>query len=438
MKIVFFPSDSGGGFGHISRCICLAQEAKQKGHEAVFILSDAKFYSKLKSQFTTFLINQKLLVQTIKEKFLQKNRKISNPSTPLFTEFSGLDYQVLRDGLCSLKIINNRLKQYETIIKKIKPDILIADTHMLAGLVGKKLDLPVVQIVRYASHPETKGIIWWKTPYPECIAPKTAALFNPLLTKLNMSQISKAEELLKGDLYIVPSIPEIEPIMDKKNLKYVGSLIFKREAEKNKDCLSFAERKRHLIYITIGGGAGLVGSRNFFLTVIEALRNLDVNVIVSTAGKFIVSELPDIPDNIKFFDWVPAQEIISKADLVIFHGGYGTMMETVSCGKPMIVVPFHSEQEGNGRRLEQLGCAVVLKLSKEEFKKIDCKWTYGEYAFSVQNRYDLNASELSVSVQKILIEEKYKKNAEVLKNKISQYAQAKEALSLIEDFFYLR
>ncbi|MFH2138165.1 MAG: nucleotide disphospho-sugar-binding domain-containing protein [Candidatus Omnitrophota bacterium] len=435
MKIVFFPSDSGGGFGHISRCICLAQEARNKGHEPVFILSDKKFFPKLKSQFTTFLIDQKPLVQSIKEKFLQKKPKINNPATSLFTEFSGLDYQVLRDGLGSLRIVNYRLKQYEAVIRKIKPDILIADTHMLAGLVGKKLDLPVVQVVRYASHPETKGIIWWKTADYECSAPNTAALFNPLLTKLNMPQIIKAEELLKGDLYIVPSIPEIEPIMDQKNLKYVGPLIFKREKEKNKGWGSFVKGNKPLIYITIGGGAGLVGSRNFFLTVIEALRNLDVNVIVSTAGKFTLSELTDIPDNVRFFDWVPAQEIIPQADLVIFHGGYGTMMEAVSCGKPMIIIPFHSEQEGNGRRLEQLGCAIVLKLSKEDFKIINCKWSYGKYAFLVQNHYDLDPSDLSAAVKKILIEEKYKKNSEILKNKISQYAQAKEALSLIEGFF---
>lgn len=43
----------------------------------------------------------------------------------------------------------------------------------------------------------------------------------------------------------------------------------------------------------------------------------------------------------------------------------------------MIIVHFHSEQEGNGRRLEQLGYAKVLKLGKAPFEMITGTENYG-------------------------------------------------------------
>jgi UDP:flavonoid glycosyltransferase YjiC (YdhE family) len=118
--------------------------------------------------------------------------------------------------------------------------------------------------------------------------------------------------------------------------------------------------------------------------------------------------------------------------LVIFHGGYGTMMESIACGKPTITIPFHSEQEGNGRRLGQLGCGLVVKLSKENYKRIEGKWKYGSYSFLVQYRYDLTAEELIREVNKILFNAEYLNKAQTIQSKVKDYHGPKKTMELIE------
>jgi len=110
-------------------------------------------------------------------------------------------------------------------------------------------------------------------------------------------------------------------------------------------------------------------------------------------------------------------------------------MESIACGKPTITIPFQSEQEGNGRRLEQLGCGLVVKLSKERFKCIEDKWRYGTYTFLVQNRYDLTAEKLIREVNKILANPEYLLRAQSLKEKVKEYRGPEKAIELIEKYW---
>jgi hypothetical protein len=71
------------------------------------------------------------------------------------------------------------------------------------------------------------------------------------------------------------------------------------------------------------------------------------------------------------FSWLPGAAMVARADVVLFHGGYGTMMETIRAGVPSVLLPFHTEQEGNGRRLEQNGAAQVLAPVDDDL--IPCK-----------------------------------------------------------------
>jgi len=432
MKILFFPSDFGGGFGHISRCIALAQEAQQRGHICAFVTNTKKYHLSLSNNFQvcTLRTNRRwnYILPRLKTMFFQSNARFS----PLFTEISGLDFQVIRDGLVNETIVKKILAQYVQIVENFNPNLLVGDTNLLVWILSKKVDIPVVQIVRYASHPATAKFIWWKNEPEGLIPPNSSALFNPLLKQMGIRPLKRAEDLLQGDLYIVPSIPEIEPIpMDGKTV-HVGELTISKRDVKIPSWFQEIDSHQPLIYVTIGGGAGPVGNKLFFSTIVEAFANKEIQVIVSTSSKFNPRDFPNLPKNIRFLKWVPGKLLISRADLVIFHGGYGTMMESIACGKPTITIPFHSEQEGNGRRLEQLGCGLVVNLSRENYKRIEGKWKYGTYSFLVQYRYDLTAEELIREVNKILFNAEYLNKAQTIQSKVKEYHGPKKTMDLIE------
>jgi hypothetical protein len=54
-------------------------------------------------------------------------------------------------------------------------------------------------------------IIWWEDPPTGIVSPDIHPVFDKLLRKWGLPGIDRAEELLRGDLYLVPNIPELEP-----------------------------------------------------------------------------------------------------------------------------------------------------------------------------------------------------------------------------------
>jgi len=404
------------------------------GVSSAFVLNDMKYERQVGSQFPLFMVKpprsrSKQIFSTLMRIVPKKHG-----TTPLYVGISGLDYQVVRDGLVTQENIEYILTRYEGVVKSFKPDVLIGDTNLLVWMLSSKVALPMVQVVRYASHPKTGKLIWWKNETDGMNPPSPGLLFNPILNRLGLNPIEKAEHLLRGDLYIVPSIPEIEPIPQDDKTIHVGQLSVSEINEEVPVWLEDINDDNPLIYMTIGGGAGPVGNKLCFQTAINAFANKPIEVVISTSAKCSELDFPCLPKNIRIFQWVPGRLLISRADLIIFHGGYGTMMECLAYGKPSITIPFQTEQEGNGRRLEQLGCGRVVKLSREDYKQIRSKWRYGTYSFLVQNRYDLNPDELIGKVNEVLFSNEYLNNAQRLQSKIKEYHGAGKAMELIEKY----
>ena len=68
--------------------------------------------------------------------------------------------------------------------------------------------------------------------------------------------------------------------------------------------------------------------------------------------------------NVTIYGWVPNRfEYLKACDLVISKAGHGTLTQSVSYGKPMILIPTpsHTEQLNNAYRLKELGVAEVLE-----------------------------------------------------------------------------
>jgi UDP:flavonoid glycosyltransferase YjiC (YdhE family) len=135
---------------------------------------------------------------------------------------------------------------------------------------------------------------------------------------------------------------------------------------------------------------------------------------------------------VRLESWVPGAAVIKRADVVLFHGGYGTTMETVRYGTPSVVIPFHSEQEANGRRLEASGAARVLLPSREPPHPVSGLWKGGKFVILVQQRSDLTAQALREAIATVLEDERYAQNAQRLSRDLSQYEGSRQAVDLIE------
>jgi UDP:flavonoid glycosyltransferase YjiC (YdhE family) len=52
--------------------------------------------------------------------------------------------------------------------------------------------------------------------------------------------------------------------------------------------------------------------------------------------------------------------LFPRCDLVVTHGGSGTVLTALDHGLPMVIVPVSADQPDNAKRCEQLGVAMVV------------------------------------------------------------------------------
>ncbi len=66
------------------------------------------------------------------------------------------------------------------------------------------------------------------------------------------------------------------------------------------------------------------------------------------------------PPHVRIERYVPQSLLFPRCDLVVNHGGSGTVMAALGHGLPMVIVPISADQPDNARRCEQLGVAKVI------------------------------------------------------------------------------
>ena len=77
-----------------------------------------------------------------------------------------------------------------------------------------------------------------------------------------------------------------------------------------------------------------------------------------------VSPKPVRQENVLFFNWIPNRfEYLKACDVVVSRAGHGTLTQSISYGKPLILVPTpnHPEQLNNARVAAEMGVAKVIE-----------------------------------------------------------------------------
>lgn len=100
------------------------------------------------------------------------------------------------------------------------------------------------------------------------------------------------------------------------------------------------------------GSAGSTMHR-YFAESAEAVRALGLRAMFVTNYP---EQLPrDLPSGVKAFGYIPFSEVLRRAELLVYHGGIGTLSQAISAGIPHLVVPNAHDQFDSGWRIERLG-----------------------------------------------------------------------------------
>jgi UDP:flavonoid glycosyltransferase YjiC (YdhE family) len=93
-------------------------------------------------------------------------------------------------------------------------------------------------------------------------------------------------------------------------------------------------------------------------TLVEGADAAGAHVIVALGAD--PASLGAVPAGVDVRAYVPMSTLLPAADLVVYHGGSGTMLAALAAGTPMVIVPLAADQPDNGDRAEAAGLARVL------------------------------------------------------------------------------
>jgi UDP:flavonoid glycosyltransferase YjiC (YdhE family) len=120
-----------------------------------------------------------------------------------------------------------------------------------------------------------------------------------------------------------------------------------------------ARSSRKRVYVTLGTVFNS-GSSDLFERLLTGLADIDADVVVTVGRDIDPAEFGAQPDHVRIERFIPQAEVLAQTDLVVSHGGSGTLMATLAHGLPSVLLPLGADQPHNARRAEELGLASSL------------------------------------------------------------------------------
>jgi UDP:flavonoid glycosyltransferase YjiC (YdhE family) len=117
--------------------------------------------------------------------------------------------------------------------------------------------------------------------------------------------------------------------------------------------------ERPVVYV----GLGTVMNRwgGLLERIVEDLRQIEGDIVVTTGPGRDPSDLGAQPDHVHVEEYVPLTVLFPRCDVVVCHAGWGTTIAALSHGLPLLAVPLGADGPRTAARVVQLGIGALLK-----------------------------------------------------------------------------
>ncbi|SHM95498.1 glycosyltransferase [Flavobacterium chilense] len=175
--------------------------------------------------------------------------------------------------------------------------------------------------------------------------------------------------------------------------------------------------RKPLVYISLGTILNM--RSDLFEMIGESFSDINAQLVISTGNKLSAINTEILPEDSVICDYVPQRKVLERAVLCITHGGLNTVMDALSNGVPVLVIPISFDQPGTAARIKYKKVGEYIRynaLSKEVInetvKKIMNDPGYYERSGEMKRAFsELNGLETAISIiEKNIIEKKIKDN----------------------------
>lgn len=408
-KILFLPHSDG--LAHITRCLAIADLLPKSKYHIRFAVSMDKRNFVRKAGYGTYTLAPSTSFDVAEEyKFAKKN-----------------EY---------LDLLSNYVQEDLSIIDKYKPDVVISDKRTTACISTRIKKVPWITIANSIYLKE-----FWKGNGLDLSEKKLLNQFYYFIGWVFVNFISRqamkvpfhkiTDQYAKASVYaqydadlkLVADVPEYNSLSPLPSDAYfVGPLWWKGFEKKEPAWFKKLDKTKPIIYLSLGG---TIYNQDMFNNTVEAIDGTDYQLIVSLGPNFNKNKIGKLPKNIWVEKYLPGQKACAISDIVIHHGGHGTVMQALKYGKPCVVIPHNYGQWYNAKRIERLKCGINLN---------PVKATWVNPNSLLKDALDVKPVEIRVAIEKILKHDKYRKNADKFRKAIRSYRDGNRAVDIIEHF----
>lgn len=346
------------------------------------------------------------------------------------------------------ELVSELLRGEIQAFAELKPDVVIHGFYPIASLARRMVDFPILGIC-YLPIPLQKDIFVSNLmkDIPDMIKPltylplkfrrkiiksipKSLKMKVPIFKqsniikslhqfKWNKEPVNNLFDMLKADLTIINDFEEFyNDVILPGNYKIVGPLYApapnNTEIDKNILNIFSKKNKRLKIFCTLGSS----GKKQYLIEVVKALTKgigKDWNAVILAPqavcpineARLYAGSNPNIYVTDSF---IPAPLVNSLADIVISHGGQGTIQTAITSGTPIVGFAMQPEQQINLDNIVSRGAGIRIPIDK---------W---------------NAHNIQSAINSIITEPDYKENIKTLKSILDSIDGKKNSAFAIWDY----
>lgn len=394
MVHILIAWELGEAYGHLARCLQLAEGLVSRGYKVTLVLKDTQLPARYCGADAFTVLPTPLSLHAGGRSFFPVN----------YAEV------LIASGFANAQDVATRLKAWCEIFSSTSPDVLVADHAPTALLAARLADIPSLSIGNGFAIPPTVS------PWPS-IRPREVVAEHVLLAaeeRLN-KVLTSAQQVLghkklvsMRDLFgandILDTFAELDHYRERSQGRYVGPIASMPQA------LRIAWQSCGTIKVL----AYLRPAISGFNVIMQALAQLDAEVLCITPGL-----IPDVAKRyathrlrivLAPIDLLP---LLEHADLSFSYGNSGFSTQALLAGVPLAMRPRYVEQALFAYQVEALGAGKLLA-----------------------GRIDVNS--VTTSLHELLANSSYRRSAYTFREKFRNFSQAQaleHSLCLIEQVF---
>lgn len=343
----------------------LAYAMRDAGNDVIFGTGDS-FMQRLKGWgFPVRKVGEELAWGF--ERASQRFPELLNPERPEFGGAIFVDVLGVRS-----------LEDMSVMIEAERPDLVVYEaTDVGAAVAAGRAGVPAACF----------GISLWIEPFLDSLRSRSATLWEAASSEPSL-------DVTVGDMLLDQWPESMQTTASKERAARYQPLRPIPWADPSSDAPGWlGSRERPFVFVSLGT---MFWGKDLLRKVIESLDGLDVDALVLAGADATPDELPS-SDNVRVSGFIDQPAVLQRADLVIHHGGAGTILGSLANGLPQLILPEGADRPFTAANVKDAGAAIALEPRDASVDDI----ARAVKELMNENRYRIRAEEIGAEIARM-------------------------------------